>query len=182
LKKIIATALLALQLFTICGHMALYQYFVYQSDKLFNYQISRNLYNVNDLVQIKVPVDMPNIQSWTCFEPIRGQVQFKNACYNYVKLKLSKDTIYLMCVPNYEKTRLINQNIINAKEIADIPVNKKDHVPFGKIAQLGTYNYPITLYKFSPPVSTLLVNNTSFYSHVAARYLSTTKQPPKMLA
>ena len=167
-------------MFTICGHVMLYQYFVYRSDKLFNEQISKNLYNVNDLVQIKVPIHTSILQNWNSFERINGQVQFKNTCYNYVKLKLTRDTIYLMCVPNYEKTRLVNQNIINASQIADIPVNKKDHVPFGKTTDLGNYNYTIILYNFSAPVITLKVNNKALCYITLHHFIAIPHQPPKM--
>ncbi|MDB4918260.1 hypothetical protein [Mucilaginibacter sp.] len=180
MKKLIAITLLGLQIFSICGHLVLYQYFVYQSDKLFNDRISKNLYNVHDLVQIKVPAHTGVTQNWNSFEKINGQIQFKSTCYNYVKLKLTRDTIYLMCVPNYEKTRLFNQNIINASQIADIPVNKKDHVPFGKAIDLGKYNYPIVLFKFSPPVIILQANNIIFCSSPVQHYIDTPHQPPKM--
>jgi hypothetical protein len=179
LKKLIAIALLGLQMFTICGHLFLYQYFVYRSDKLFNDQISKNRYNVNELVEIKVPVHTSINQNWNNFEKINGQVQFKNTCYNYVKLRLTKDTIYLMCIPNYEKTRLVNENIINAKNIADIPVNKKDHVPYGKLVDLGKFSFPITLYKFSPVVITLQINNKQFSSHPTRCCSAIPELPPK---
>jgi len=160
----------------------LYQYFVYRSDKLFNDQISKNMYNVNDLVEIKIPAYTPAFRDWDSFEPISGQVRLKNACYNYVKLKMTTDTIYLMCVPNYEKTRLFKQNIINAKQIADVPANKKEHVPFGKIFNPLKYNYQVTDYKFSPPVTTLYVNNSCCCFPPIQRNLSVPEQPPRMLS
>ena len=168
-------------MFTICGQLALYQYFVYRSDKVFNEQISKNLYNVHDLVEIKVPAHTPVTQNWTTYERINGQVQFKNTCYNYVKLKLTRDTIYLMCVPNYEKTRLFNQNIIDARQLGDIQVNKKDHIPFGKTVDLGKYNHPITLFQFSPPVITLQAGNVSLAINQVQHCVATPHQPPKML-
>lgn len=176
----IAIALLSLQMFTICGHLLLYQFFVYRSDKLFNDRIGKNLYNVHDLVLIKVPSHTRVTQSWNYFEKINGQIRFKNTCYNYVKLKLTRDTIYLMCIPNYEKTRLFNQNIINASHIADVPVNKKDHVPFGKAIDIGKYNYPVTLFKFSAQVTILQSSNTKYCSNPIQYYTDTPHQPPKM--
>ncbi|MGZ3833268.1 MAG: hypothetical protein ACXVB0_07090, partial [Mucilaginibacter sp.] len=140
MKKLIAISLLVLQLFSLYGYMALYEYRVYQSDRLFNEQISENRYKLDDLVAVKVPVNMPTIQDWKDYVFVSGQVQFKNNCYNYVKLKMTRDTIYLMCIPNYNKTKLINQNIIDARKIADIPVSKKGRVPFGKGNSLGIYN------------------------------------------
>ncbi len=182
MKKLIAIVLLGLQIFTICGHILLYQYFVYRSDKLFNDRISKNMYNVHDLVEVKVPVRTQISQNWSGYEKINGQIQFKNTCYNYVKLRLTRDTIYLMCIPNYEKTRLFDQNIINAKEIADIPVNKKNHVPYGKTVDLDKYNSPLILYKLSPPVLTLQTNNNICCPNPVHHSIATPDQPPKMLS
>lgn len=97
-----------------------------------NEHIARNMYNVHNLVMVKLPVSMPGIQNWTDFERISGQIQFKKACYNYVKLKLTRDTIYVMCIPNYEKTRLISENIINAKQIDDLPGSKGNNTMLKK--------------------------------------------------
>ncbi|WP_428330862.1 hypothetical protein [Mucilaginibacter sp.] len=181
MKKLIAIVFLSVQMFSICGHILLYKYFVYRSDKLFNEQISKNRYNVNDLVEIKVPVHTPSVQSWTGYEKINGQIQFKNTCYNYVKIKLTSDTIFLMCVPNYEKTRLFNQNIINARDIADIPINKKDHVPFGKLINLGNYSFPIVLYRFSSPVVLLKASMSCLHVKPINSYLPIFHQPPKAI-
>jgi hypothetical protein len=177
---LIAIALLSLQMFTICGHLLLYQFFVYRSDKLFNDRIGKNMYNVHDLVLIKVPSHTGVTQSWNYFEKVNGQIRFKNTCYNYVKLMLTRDTIYLMCIPNYEKTRLFNQNIINASHIADILVNKKDHVLFGKTIDIGKYNYPITLFKFSAPITILQSGNIICCTNSIQYYTDTPHQPPKM--
>ena len=181
MKKIIAIALLVLHVFTLCGHILLYQYSVYKSDKFFEYQTSRNLYNVNDLVEVKLPVDMPHVQSWPAFESIRGQVQFKEASYNYVKMKLASDTIYLMCVPNYQNTKLIAQNVIDARQIADVPVHKKDHVPFGKLLMPGAYQIPATAFQFSPPVFLVGAIKKAGHQRAVACHLSPPGQPPNPL-
>ena len=179
MKKLIAMALLGIHLFAIGGHVMLYQCAVYHTDKLFNEQIGHGKYNLGDLVEIKLPVKTQCTQNWDYFEGIHGQVQFKNTCYNYVKLKLSKDTIYLMCIPNYEKTTLINENIINARDIGDIPVNKKDHVPFGKAPDLGKYSYPVVLHHFSSPVTKLHTNNSRLYVSPVKLCREVPEQPPK---
>jgi len=180
LKKLTAIALLCLQIFTICGHTLLYQYFAYRSDQIFNDRISRNMYNVHDLVEIKIPTKTQVTTGWTTYQKINGQIQFKNICYNYVKLKLTRDTLYLVCIPNYEKTRLFNQNIINAKDIDDIPVTKKDHVPFGKAADFGKYNYLPVQFSFLSPVVILQASNNLQSPTPIQCCLSVPHQPPKM--
>jgi hypothetical protein len=164
MKKLIAVSLLALHLFSLYGYMALYSYAVYHSDKKFNEQISMNKYSLDDLVSVKVPVNMPSVQNWDDYQYISGQVKFKNNSYNYVKMKLTRDTVYLMCIPNYKKTKLLEQNIIDARKIADIPFSKKEHVPFFKAPTLSDFNHQIILYRFISPIAILKkpVNNTRF--------------------
>ena len=181
MKKSIAISLLFLHLLSLYGHLALYEFFVYQSDRLFNEQISMNKYSLDDLVSVKVPVSMPTIQDWTDYQCISGQIKFKSNSYNYVKVKMTRDTLYLMCVPNYKKTILINKNIIDARKIADIPVNKKEHVPFGKMASLSAFNYQVVQYRFFSPISAL--NRAVFHigSDIVTCCITSPAQPPEAL-
>ena len=181
MKKLVAISLLCLHLFSLYEHLALYEYFVYQSDKHFNEQISMNKYAVDDLVSVKVPVNMPTIDDWKDYSYVSGQIKFKDNSYNYVKLKMTKDTIFLMCIPNYKKTKLLNQNIIDARKIADIPVNRKDHVPFGKVISLSDYNYLTIQYTFFSPVVTLKVAVNNIGANLVKCFLPGPIQPPELL-
>lgn len=179
MKKLVAIALLSLHLFSLYGNMAVYAYCVYRSDKVFNEQVSKNLYKIDDLVEVKIPVKMPTIENWKDYVYISGQVQLKDNCYNYVKLKMTRDTMYLMCIPNYRTTRLNNQNVIDARNVADVPFNKKDHVPFGKISNLGMFNYTVLQFRFSTPVAILKQTTTSTHSDILNSFISRPAQPPE---
>jgi hypothetical protein len=119
---------------------------MYRSDKDMNEHIAKNMYNIHDLVMVKISVNMPGMQSWNAFENISGQIQFKKACYNYVKLKLTRDTIYVMCIPNYEKTRLTNENIINARQIDDLP-GTKGNTAMLKKPSVDKFNLAILIFE-----------------------------------
>jgi len=118
----------------------------------YNYQVANNKYNVKDLTEVKIPINMPGITDQGSYGDIAGRVDFKDASYNYVKLKVTNTGMYLMCVPNYETTKLSNQNIIDARNIKDIPVQKKQHVPFGKMIFIA-YSHQHVQYRFSTPLS-----------------------------
>lgn len=180
MKKLVAIALLGLQIFTICGHLLLYNYFVYKSETALNERISNNAYNEQDLVEIKIPAHTAITQSWTEYQFINGQIQFKNTCYDYVKVKLTTDTIYLVCLPNNEKTRLFNQNIINARVIDDAPLSKKEQVPYGKTIDLGKYNYTLISYNFSSPVTLLHRGRPFTVPALANRCVAIPLQPPRI--
>jgi hypothetical protein len=152
LKKLIAISLLLIHLFSTERQLMFYEYLAYQSDKLFDEQIDQNHYNVNDLTEISIPANLPNITDWKDYISLRGRVQFGEAAYNYVKIKMTRTAIYLVCIPNYATTHLSDQNIINARQIPDMPVPKKNHLPVGKIS-LTTYNHQNTAYRFSTPIA-----------------------------
>src|SRR6202000_2412865 len=89
-------------------------------------------YNTGDLFEVKLPVKLGQIAEWKDFENITGQIEFENISYNYVKMKLTRNAIYLMCVPNYKTTHVQGQNVICAKDLKSNPVEPKNHVPPGK--------------------------------------------------
>ena len=177
MKKLIAIVLLIIHLFNIGGQLAFYQYLVYKSDKLFNAQINKNHYNIEDLTEIKIPVSMPGITDWKSYEKLSGQVKFADASYNYVRMRLTRNAIYLMCIPNYETTHLFDHNIIYAGQIKDIPVPKKEHVPFGKI-NLTAYNHQTIHYKFSIPIIVVRVRVDGNHLNIPNFLIAGPGQPP----
>ena len=120
-----------LLIFNLGGYQLLFQYFIYQSDNFITEQINNNRYKSTDLVEVKIPVHLI-ISDWDAFQPIGGQVRFKDKVYNYAELRLTRDTMYLMCIPNHEKARIINAKNAYNKQINDIPVNKKSNLPLIK--------------------------------------------------
>ena len=147
MKKVFAMAMLVLILFNLGGYSLLFQYFIYRSDNAILEQINNNHYKSTDLIEVKIPVHL-NIQDWPEYEVISGQVQLKDNSYNYAELKLTRDTMYLLCIPNHNKTRLINANVIYAKQISDAPQNKKSsRLPSIKKSLIESENYSILQFK-----------------------------------
>ncbi|SDT42600.1 hypothetical protein SAMN05216490_3436 [Mucilaginibacter mallensis] len=164
MKKIFAIAMLVLFLFNLGGYQLLFQYFIYESDVSITQQINNNNYKPADLVEVKIPVQLNNFQSWDEFKPVSGQVKVKDNCYNYAALKMTRDTMYLMVIPNHDKAHIINAKNIYAKQINGIPLNKKSHEQTTKKANtLSEYNllalqdiysrYGIFLTQTNKPVS-----------------------------
>jgi len=131
LKKSLAIGMLALLLFNMGGYLLVFQYFIIRSDNAIDEQINNNHYKSADLVNIKIPVRL-NIQDWSDYEVISGQVKIKDTIYNYAELKMTRDTMYLKCITNHEKGRLVNAKIIYGKQVNDAPVNKKMPLPLVK--------------------------------------------------
>jgi len=152
LKKFIALTLLSFHLLNIGGQLALHQFMVYKSNKYFAEQTAKGFYNVKDLTEVVIPVNMPGITDWKNYENIHGQIRFGNNSYNYQKMRVTSRAIYLMCIPNYETTRLADKNIINARDVKENPVPQKEHVPFGKIIMQDNLNFTFVHFEFGCPV------------------------------
>jgi len=180
LKKIIAATLLSIYLFNIGGQLVLHQYFVYLSDKFFNEQINNGQYNIGELTEVKIPVNMPGITDWSSYENIAGQIKFENASYNYVKMKITRHTLYLMCVPNYVTTHLANQNIIGAKRVKDAPVHKKNHVPYGKTMVLNKFSFAFLQFKFTPPFKGTAITIVQPVQQLLHHSPDIPEQPPRL--
>lgn len=179
MKKAISALLLTVYLFNIGGKLVLHQYFSFLSDKFFNEQIGKGFYNTGDLTEVILPVNMPNVVDWKDYENISGQIKFENASYNYVKMKITRTALYLMCIPDYQTTKLSAQNIIDVKQTTNSPIPKKSHVPYGKMAPAGLFNYTFAPFAFSPFAKTLKGAIVHPTQRLAFQYQDTPWQPPK---
>lgn len=180
MKKLIAITLLVSHLFSTGGYVAFYKYLQYRSNVFFNEQTAQNKYNKNDLVEVKIPINLPNISDWTAYENVSGTVQFEEASYNYVKIKMTRHAIYLMCVPNYETTTYSTSNVIVAKNIKDIPVPKKNHVPFLKLNLNEKAQFFFQQFAFNIPVRYLSITISHRSDGLLSAPVQIPEQPPKI--
>jgi hypothetical protein len=149
------------------------------SGKFFNEQTSKGFYNTGDLIEVKLPLNMPNIADWPAYENVSGRIRFENTSYNYVKMRITRTALYLMCVPDYNTTRLSNQNVIDARQDKSAPLPKKDHVPYGKTTLSSQFNCVFTQFAFCSFAKTLPAVFIQPSVRLASRYPDIPTQPPK---
>lgn len=162
--------------------MVLSQYLVYRSDKFATEQISKGKYDTTNLIEIKIPQHLPQIHDWKSYVRVSGQIQFHGVAYNYVKLKVTRDTVFVQCIPNYETTKLITENVIYAKQLNDIPVSKKAHEAWGKKSGVDNkYNHPVAIYNFTPRISAIQKLNTFIFIDINQPLILINGQPPQVI-
>lgn len=183
MKKVFAMAMLALLLFNLGGYSLLFQYFIYRSDASIIENINNNHYSEKDLIEVKIPGHLAMDEDWKDFALISGTVHFKDKSYNYAELKMTRDTMYLLCIPNNDKTRLINANVIYAKNVSDIQSNKKSHTPLvKKVLSENIYNYTTISYNaFVRPANTKARHDYTFSATVKTA-IGIQGQPPEAQA
>ncbi len=183
MKRIFAIVLLSIHMFYMGGYSLLFQYYIHQSDVQMVKQIFDNKIDKNRFIEIKIPVNMPTIQDWDEYEEIVGQVQLKDAYYNYVKLKMTRDTMYFICLPNATKTRLVNANIITAKEVADVPLSKKGQDPVSKkVNALSEYNFQAFQYSYSAFGIFMQKNNVPASVILNNPFIESPGKPPNFIS
>jgi hypothetical protein len=119
LKKLITITLLAVHLFNIAGYNLLFHYFMNRSEARLIKQLDRNDYNDQDLVVLKMPLNLPYYNSSGTTERVDGEIEISGTHYNYVKRQVSNDTLYLYCIPNTAKTKLRNAQTDFSKGVSD---------------------------------------------------------------
>ena len=146
-------------------------------------QIFENKIDQTKLIELKIPVNMPTISDWAEYEEIVGQIQLKDAYYNYVRLKMTRDTMYFICLQNTDKTRLVNANIITVKEISDVPVSKKGQSPVSKKANtLSEYNLQAFKYNYAAFSVFLKTYHAVLSSQLNKPFIESPGKPPNFIS
>ncbi len=178
MKKLSAILLLSVLLFNLAGYTLVFQYFINQADTQLVKQLDKTAYNDKDLVEVKVPLNMPYITDKE-YERVDGQLEYNGFHYNYVKRKVTNDTLYVLCLPNVSKTQLYNAKAAYSKEVNDIPGSKKSTEIIKKISFVSEYNCTANQYNINPFVAVFTINPYNVPLRLPDNLLSVPEQPPK---
>lgn len=178
-KKFIAILLLNVHLFNLGGYNLAFQYFIHRSEVQIVKEIYENKVDATKLVEIKIPVHLPQIHSWAGYVHDQGQLQLKGVYYNYLRYKVTQDTMSFICIANSVKTRLVKANLIIAKEISDVPLSKKGHDQSQKKANTGSeYSFQVMHYQFLSYGRILKVHSRPIAYHVNSPFIESPGKPP----
>lgn len=180
MKKLIAILLLCMHLFYLGGYMLAFRYFMNRSDDQIVSQLYSNAANSSNLIKLKIPVHMPTLDDWSDYANIQGQVQVKDSYYNYVRIKMTKDTLYLICLPNTVKANLAKANVIMTKNLNDIPLSKKGPNTSSTKKAESTYDhfYQIIKCDYVPLAELIKVTPRSEITHLSNPYVESPGKPP----
>ena len=120
MKKTVAILFLSIHLFGLTGKFLFVEYFIHQNDVSIVNQIDIGNYNVAQLIEIKIPLNLPYYSSSLKYERYYGDIDFDGKYYNYVMRKVLNDTVYLLCLPNQSKAELNKAKLECASNVADI--------------------------------------------------------------
>ena len=135
MKKSAAILFLTLFLFNWIGYKCWFHYLQQKEDRSLEASLDKDEYNEKDLITIKVPLSIPYQTAWSDFERVDGEFTFNGTIYKYVKRKVEEGQLILLCLPHYQKMKLVKASSEFGNRGNDlIPIGKKGHSapPAGK--------------------------------------------------
>jgi hypothetical protein len=114
-----AILFLAIYLFNLVGYNGVFHLLTQRSEQRFAQRIDTHAYSDAQLLEIRIPFQVPYFDGRGEEELVNGAVDIDGAHYNYVKRKFSRDTMYVYCLLNQEVTRLAQGKISMSAVVSD---------------------------------------------------------------
>jgi hypothetical protein len=106
-KRIAAILLLSLLVFNWIGYELYTAILQDQADKSMVTSLDQNNYTDSDLISIKVPAThLSSYVNTKEFQRVDGKIEIEGVQYNYVKRRITEDSLELLCIPNKTATQL----------------------------------------------------------------------------
>lgn len=142
LKKIAAILLLSVMVFNLAGYRWLFSAIERNATANLEQKISSGNYSDDQLVEISIPLNMPYYSDKE-YEHVYGETDWNGQHYRYVKRKVSGNTLYLLCLPNKEKTSIAEVKNEFTKAVNDVPSNKQGSPQKNNIIKLLTTEFKV---------------------------------------
>lgn len=148
--------------------------------------LDKNEYNENDLITLRIPLNMPYQLEKSSFERVDGEISLGGKIYKYVKRKVSEGNLILLCLPDVHKMILkkVKTEYGNyANDIGSSSTNKESsHSNLPK--NHSNSEYEAFLYSFSLPKVMAIKPGIHVFSASGLPdcLLATPGKPPRPLA
>lgn len=177
MKKAVSILVLTTFLFNTIGYKAIFLYLEHKADARLASEIATMNEVDGRLIAIKIPINLPYQTDWKEFESVEGEMTFKDKTYRYVKRKVWKDTLILLCIDHSEKSQIQKRDADYFKKVNEITAetNKK---PVAKQTKTDYY-YEVTDPLVLSPTVALSADTFTFTACITCGYPPKVKMPPK---
>lgn len=123
LRKLTAILFLIVFLYNVAGYKGFFFYLSQSADQRLDEKIRDDNVPDKDLITVKFPFHVPYIAESKEFESMEGEVNVKGTIYRYVKRKIVRDTLILLCIENKEKTLIEKKRAEYFNKVNDLASN-----------------------------------------------------------
>jgi hypothetical protein len=184
-KQLAAILLIAILFFNWYGYQLLTAYWQQKAENTLVARLDRHEYDDSQLVSIKVPITtLAYYNSSATFERVDGQIDLNGVHYNYVKRRIFKDSLELLCIPNTTAMNLQKAKNEFFRQVNDLQQQNQGKKNNSTPVKDFSKDYTPTAMNIAVP--TLLANasqaaGTLAVSHLPNRYTPTVERPPDVL-
>ena len=172
--------MLTLLLFNWCGYRFLISFLEDKANMQLEAQLDENKYDESQLISIKIPIRyISYYNSSTTFERVDGEIEINGLQYKYVKRRIYKDSLEMLCIPNHEAMKLRTTQNEFFRFSNDLQQEKKpgSHSPPVKNFLPDCYTLP-DLFNMGRLPFRLLPAGSPYSSDIASCYSPTAEHPP----
>lgn len=176
MKKLVTISLLFIYLLSLVGNSLFIEYLIVKNQYEQVTKIDNGTFENIQLVEIKIPLRLPYYSSSVKYERFYGQVNIKGHHYNYVQRKVLNDTVYLLCLPDYNRNSLeAGKMQMTAGLDNELPYSKKGSEPSGK--KYSYYN-EYDQFLFTLKMRECISNSKSVANYFDEELMNAYMQPP----
>jgi hypothetical protein len=106
LKKVAAILLIALLFFNWYGYRIVITIMSLSADRQLEAQIDNNNYDESELIELRVPLNVPYQNDNATFQRYYGEIEVNGKYYTYVKRKVEDGYLVLKCISNNSKAKI----------------------------------------------------------------------------
>ncbi|MGZ8559206.1 MAG: hypothetical protein ACXWWC_12770 [Chitinophagaceae bacterium] len=106
MKKLSAILLIFILSFNWYGYRIVMNILAKESDQQLELRLDNNDYHESQLIEVRVPLNMPYQNDQAEFERHYGEMEVDGKYYTYVKRKIENGWLVLMCIPNSSKEKI----------------------------------------------------------------------------
>jgi aspartate 1-decarboxylase len=181
-RKTAAILLTLIFFFNLCGYHLLIDILQQKADTKLEVKLDNSDYDEAQLIEIRVPMNMPYQQRYTEFERHYGEIEIDGKSYTYVKRKIEGDMLILKCIANQSKEELktIKNDLVKANSNADMDHsgNNSQQKSFAKNT-LGEYDDQFTTQQPLGVNNMIALSFSDFKSEMPEGVTTILHQPPK---
>lgn len=153
-----------------------------RADQQLQASLDRNAYQEEDLIEIRVPLNLPYQTDWKEFQPYDGQIKIDGIDYRYVKRKVEKGQLVLLCLPNHTKTHLATARDQFFMLVNDLQhhghTNSNSKAPAPVKSPVTEYWHEVARIDLSAPPASLPEYRLLAPAHCMAGHFQSPVQPP----
>lgn len=186
MKKIAAILLICVLLFNWYGYRFVISYLQKKADGQLEARLDVNDYNEAELLEIRIPLNMPYQNSSSSFERHYGEINLDGKVYTYVKRKVEDGCLVLKCIPNNVKQEIKKAGnvLFTINNGLDQEQNGKNNSPLSNIfkniaADFDDDFFNCNLNAVQDITMNSLRNGSSFFKSIS---LPVSEQPPEVLS